>query len=88
MSRSLSQSLSTVNTIVFSVTATCFVLSLIIFSGLGGEFVPTLDEGDFAVETRVMTGSSLTETIDAAQKSSRVLLDNFPEVKEVVAEAE
>lgn len=59
--------------------------SIFIFSRLGSEFVPSLDEGDFAVETRVLTGSSLSETIDAAQKSAAVIVKNFPEVKEVVA---
>ncbi|HEU4608005.1 MAG TPA: efflux RND transporter permease subunit, partial [Chitinophagaceae bacterium] len=61
-----------------------FVLSLFVFIRMGGEFIPTLDEGDFAVETRVLTGSSLSETIDAVQKSAAILLKKFPdEVKEV-----
>lgn len=59
--------------------------SLVVFSNMGGEFIPTLEEGDFAVETRVMTGSSLYETIEASNKASAILLENFPEVKEVVA---
>ncbi|MDR4498322.1 MAG: CusA/CzcA family heavy metal efflux RND transporter [Candidatus Scalindua sp.] len=58
--------------------------SLVIFSNMGGEFIPTLEEGDFAVETRVMTGSSLLETIETSHKASAILLENFPEVKEVV----
>lgn len=61
-----------------------FVGSLIVFMGMGGEFIPSLDEGDFAVQTRVITGSSLSQSIETTQKSSRVLLDNFPEVKMVV----
>ena len=61
-----------------------FALSLVVFSNMGGEFIPTLEEGDFAVETRVMTGSSLFETIEASHKASAILLENFPEVKEVV----
>lgn len=62
-----------------------FLLSLFAFVRMGGEFIPTLDEGDFAVETRVLTGSSLSETIDAVQKSAAILLKKFPdEVKEVV----
>src|SRR5690606_35999171 len=35
-----------------------FGTSLWVFSNMGGEFIPTLEEGDFAVETRVITGSS------------------------------
>lgn len=58
--------------------------SLVVFSNMGGEFIPTLDEGDFAVETRVMTGSSLFETIEASHKASAILLEKFPEVKDVV----
>ncbi len=62
-----------------------FVGSLWIFLTMGGEFIPQLDEGDFAVETRILTGSSLSETVDAALKSSSILKKEFPdEVKEVV----
>jgi cobalt-zinc-cadmium resistance protein CzcA len=61
-----------------------FVGSLILFLRMGGEFIPSLDEGDFAVQTRLITGSSLTQSIETTQKSSRVLLDNFPEVIRVV----
>jgi cobalt-zinc-cadmium resistance protein CzcA len=61
-----------------------FVVSLFIFSQLGGEFIPELDEGDFAVETRVMTGSSLAQSIDASLQAGRLLTKEFPEVKQVV----
>jgi cobalt-zinc-cadmium resistance protein CzcA len=62
-----------------------FGVSLWLFSTMGGEFLPTLDEGDFAVETRVMTGSALSKTVEASNKSAKALLANFPdEVKEVV----
>jgi cobalt-zinc-cadmium resistance protein CzcA len=60
------------------------VISVFIFSQLGGEFIPELDEGDFAVETRVMTGSSLAQSIDASLQGGRLLINEFPEVKEVV----
>lgn len=56
-----------------------------LFTRMGGEFIPQLDEGDFAVEMRVLTGSSLSETIDAMRKAAAVLQKNFPdEVVEVV----
>lgn len=61
-----------------------FVLGLIIFNYLGAEFIPTLEEGDFAVETRVLTGSSLSQTIEASTRAAKVLKANFPEVKEVI----
>ena len=62
-----------------------FALSLWVFSRLGGEFIPQLEEGDFAVETRVLTGSSLSETVESVQKSAAILVREFPdEIVEVV----
>jgi heavy metal efflux system protein len=57
---------------------------LLLFATLGGEFMPQLDEGDFAVETRLSAGSSLTQTLDNSQKAEKILL-SFPEVKTVVS---
>jgi cobalt-zinc-cadmium resistance protein CzcA len=59
-------------------------LSIYLFGNLGAEFIPSLDEGDFAVETRLITGSSLSKTIETTQKASDLILKEFPEVKEVV----
>ncbi|HEV8514039.1 MAG TPA: CusA/CzcA family heavy metal efflux RND transporter [Cyclobacteriaceae bacterium] len=70
--------------LVIGSSVVLFTLSLLLFLKLGGEFIPTLDEGDFAVETRIITGSSLTQMTETMQKSASVLLNNFPEVKEVV----
>jgi cobalt-zinc-cadmium resistance protein CzcA len=70
--------------LVVSASVVFLITSIFIFLQLGGEFIPTLDEGDFAVETRLLTGSSLSQMIETTQKSSRILLDNFPEVKEVI----
>jgi cobalt-zinc-cadmium resistance protein CzcA len=71
--------------LVVVVAVVLFVGSLFLFANMGGEFIPTLEEGDFAVETRVLTGSSLTHTVDAALKAGEILMREFPdEVKEVV----
>ena len=61
------------------------VLSLVVFQRMGGEFIPTLEEGDFAVETRVITGSSLQNTIQATTAAEKILLEQFPEVEQVVS---
>ncbi|RMF35785.1 MAG: CusA/CzcA family heavy metal efflux RND transporter, partial [Chlorobiota bacterium] len=61
-----------------------FGLSAVAATQLGGEFIPKLEEGDFAVDTRLLIGSSLQETIAATQQCSRILLDSFPEVEKVV----
>lgn len=60
-----------------------FVVALFIFTRLGGEFIPQLDEGDFAVEMRVPVGSSIQQMIDVSQKAQKLLLQ-YPEVKQVV----
>ncbi len=61
-----------------------FVLSLWLFMRMGGEFIPTLDEGDFAVETRVLKGSSISQTTETALRAAKLLKQHFPEVKEVI----
>ncbi len=71
--------------VVVATAVVLFAISLLLFLNMGGEFIPTLEEGDFAVETRVMTGSSVSHTVEMTQKASKIILDNFPEVKEVVA---
>jgi len=70
---------------VLLITLGLFIVSLFVFMNMGGEFIPTLEEGDFAVETRVITGSSLNNTIAATTKAEKILLDNFPEVEQVVS---
>ena len=65
-------------------TVVAFVISLVIMSQLGGEFIPSLEEGDFAVETRVLTGSNLNTTIASTQKAAGILKSRFPEVEKVV----
>ncbi len=71
--------------VVIGIALLLFVGSFFVFINMGGEFIPTLDEGDFAVETRVLTGSSMTQTIDVALKGGEILTRKFPnEVKEVI----
>ncbi|MCO5267813.1 MAG: CusA/CzcA family heavy metal efflux RND transporter [Brumimicrobium sp.] len=61
-----------------------FIFALFLFSRLGGEFIPSLDEGDFAIEARVLPGSNLKTSIEYTQKASKILLEKFPEVEKVV----
>lgn len=65
-------------------TVSLFAIALMVLSTLGGEFIPTLEEGDFAVDTRVLTGSSLTTTIASTQQAAHILKTQFPEVEKVV----
>jgi cobalt-zinc-cadmium resistance protein CzcA len=68
---------------VLAAALALLVASFFLFNQLGAEFIPTLEEGDFAVETRVPLGSSLNTTIEASQKAAGILLRNFPEVEMV-----
>ena len=61
-----------------------FIFSVYILTTLGGEFIPALEEGDFAVDTRVLNGSSLNTTIVNTQKAAHILKSQFPEVEKVV----
>ena len=70
--------------IIVASAVVLFVVAVLILSSLGGEFIPKLEEGDFAVDTRVLTGSSLTTTIESTQQAAHILLQQFPEVEKVV----
>lgn len=70
-------------TILISVLS-IFGTAFFVLTRLGGEFIPRLPEGDFAVETRVLAGSNLNTSINAVSKASKILLENFPEVERVV----
>lgn len=61
-----------------------FILALITLSQMGGEFIPELEEGDFAVETRVLKGSNLNTSIASCSKAAGILKERFPEVEKVV----
>lgn len=59
--------------------------SLFLFTRLGAEFIPTLDEGDFAMQMTLPAGSSLSESIKLSEEAEKTLMDQFPEIKHVVA---
>ncbi len=55
------------------------------FSRMGGEFLPTLEEGDIAAQMTLPPGSSLSESIATSTKAEKILLERFPEVQSVVS---
>ena len=59
-------------------------ISVIILMNLGGEFIPSIPEGDYAVETRLLASSNLNTTIEVTSKASLILLKNFPEIEKIV----
>ncbi len=58
--------------------------AVFVLSRMGGEFVPSLEEGDFAVEMRILPGSNINTTIKETNKAASILLSQFPEVEKVV----
>lgn len=61
------------------------IVSIFIFTRLGAVFIPTLEEGDLAMQMTLESGSSLTESIKKSTEAESLLLKNFPEVKHVVS---
>ena len=70
--------------IVVSVSVVFLVIAIFIFNSLGGEFIPTLDEGDIATHLIIASGSSLSQEIEATTKAEQILKTKFPEVKMIV----
>ncbi len=60
-------------------------LAIGLFATMGGEFIPTLDEGDFVIQPVLKTGTSLSKTIATTTKIEQIILKNFPEVEQVVS---
>src|SRR5699024_3728887 len=55
------------------------------FSRMGGEFIPSIDEGDIAMQALLRPGSSLSQSIKTTKRIENIVQDNFPEVKTLVA---
>ncbi|MHC5201831.1 CusA/CzcA family heavy metal efflux RND transporter [Myroides sp. LJL119] len=70
---------------ILLVSAILFGICIYIFSNMGGEFIPTLDEGDLATHVIISSGSSLSQEIQTTTKAESILMENFPEVKMVIS---
>ncbi len=70
--------------IVATAAAVIVVLSLLVASRMGSEFIPNLDEGDLAVHGLRIPGTSLSQAIHL-QNSVEKTFQKFPEVKETFA---
>jgi cobalt-zinc-cadmium resistance protein CzcA len=71
--------------VVFVVaTVALFAVSLWVFSRMGGEFIPTLEEGDLAMQQILPAGTSLSQSVDMAARIQKKLLADIPEIKDIV----
>lgn len=62
-----------------------FCVSIVGFKFLGGEFIPSLEEGDFAVEMSMSQGTSLSQMVESCTKAEKLLKKEYPEIKQVVS---
>ncbi len=67
-------------TVVVVVAVALFLIAGFIFSRMGGEFIPKLDEGDIAMQIIMKPGSSLSESIKVSEEVEKIITSNFPEV--------
>ncbi len=70
--------------LVLGLAVALLLFTVFLFSRMGGEFVPTLDEGDFVIQPVLKTGTSLSKTIEATTRMEKIL-KKFPEVDQVVS---
>jgi len=71
--------------LIIGIAIVFFGLAVLVFTRMGGEFIPQLDEGDIAFHAILKPGSSLTETIETTTKIEQIVKAKFPEVLKVVS---
>jgi heavy metal efflux system protein len=71
--------------LVLATTLGFFIAAIFVFKQLGGVFIPTLEEGDLAVETWIMSGSSLTQMTETTTILENKIKSKFPEIETVVS---
>ena len=70
--------------LVLTIASACVVLSGLIATRMGSEFIPSLDEGDVALHALRIPGTSLTQAVDMQTELERVV-KRFPEVDKIFA---
>ena len=70
--------------IVLTIALVSVVLSALLASRMGSEFVPSLNEGDIAMHALRIPGTSLTQAVEM-QKELEYVIKQFPQVERVFA---
>jgi cobalt-zinc-cadmium resistance protein CzcA len=71
--------------IVFTFAAVVVVLSGLLATRMGSEFVPSLNEGDFAIQALRIPGTSLTQSVAMQQQLEKTLKEKYPEIDRIFA---
>jgi cobalt-zinc-cadmium resistance protein CzcA len=66
--------------VVVPLAVVAFVGSLLLFTRLGSEFVPTLDEKDIALQALRIPSTGLTQSSEMQSDVERTLKEKFPEI--------
>lgn len=69
--------------VIMAITAIIFCAAIFIFTRMGSEFIPQLQEGDYAFHCILPQGTSLSQSVETSMQASRII-KSFPEVKMVV----
>ncbi|MFZ6664981.1 CusA/CzcA family heavy metal efflux RND transporter [Peijinzhouia sedimentorum] len=71
--------------VIVGLAFTLFLISIFTFTRMGGEFIPTLEEGDLAMQITLPPGSSLDQSVKISTMAEEILLRDFPEVTQVIS---
>ena len=72
-------------TLVFSGAVASVLLSALLVMRMGSEFIPSLSEGDFALQALRVPGTSLSQSVDMQQRLEKAIAEQVPEVKRTFA---
>ena len=71
--------------VIMAMALLLFTGAIVLFTSMGSEFIPKLDEGDLAMQLQLPSGTSLEESIATTTAAEKLLLAEFPQVKQVVS---
>ena len=71
--------------LVITVAVVAVLLSGLLATRMGSEFVPSLNEGDFSIQTLRIPGTSLTQSVAMQQQLESTLKEKHPEIERIFA---
>ncbi|UKN01967.1 CusA/CzcA family heavy metal efflux RND transporter [Paracrocinitomix mangrovi] len=71
--------------VIMSITIAFLGGAVFLFTRMGGEFIPQLDEGDIAFHVILKPGSALSETVETTTRVEKVMMEKFPEVEHIIS---
>ena len=71
--------------VVLTVAIVAIILSGLIGARMGSEFIPSLNEGDFAIQALRVPATSLTQSVEMQQQLERKLIKEFPQIERIFA---